>query len=674
MTSYTATYSPDDNKLRLYTSSRLDTETYARAKELGFRWAPKQELFVAPTWTPQREDFLIELAGEVDDEDTSLVDRAEQRAERFEDYGEKRGIEAEQARKAVAAIADNIPFGQPILVGHHSEKHARKDAERIQSGMRRAIRLWETSGYWKSRAEGALRAAKYKELPGVRHRRIKGLNADKRRVEKNLALLRGSLAAWTALVEIAAEARDDAALRLANSTSSYELWSGLRDGKITTDEARAKKLESLPRAIAHTERWLAHYENRLAYEQAMLNEQIGESGEVGAGMAGRFDVKPGGKVLVGRAGWLVVIRVNKAAGIVNSVTTQAPPEVTWSKTWKYGIEKVVDYQPPTEEMAAKVKKATALPPICNYRVDGCKEMTQVEWAQAMKRKWSDFPYYGIVAATPTAGRHRVRQVPGGMMKRMHVFIADAKAVDPPQPEPKGVIDDNQTMGHRSSATTALCDSGNDLARGSSGVSPQGMRMAARSPADESGAAFDAMRQTLKAGVKVVAVPQLFSTPPDIAKRAVELAGIVAGDRVLEPSAGTGALIDAMNPCPNHDRPAELEIVERNIDLCVALRRKPLPSWAHVHCGDFLDLSDADIGTFDKIVMNPPFENGADIKHVEHALTFLRPGGRLVAIVAGGPRQQRAFEERAWHWQELPSGTFAGTGVRSILMAIDKEKQ
>ena len=73
--SYTATYSPEDNKLRLYSTTRLDSDTYARVKAAGFIWAPKQELFVAPMWTPGREDLLIELAGEIEDEDRSLVDR-----------------------------------------------------------------------------------------------------------------------------------------------------------------------------------------------------------------------------------------------------------------------------------------------------------------------------------------------------------------------------------------------------------------------------------------------------------------------------------------------------------------------------------------------------------------------------------------------------------------------
>jgi len=65
----------------------------------------------------------------------------------------------------VSAIADNIPFGQPILVGHHSERRARRDAEKIENGMRKAVKLWETSEYWAQRAKGAINHAKYKDLP-----------------------------------------------------------------------------------------------------------------------------------------------------------------------------------------------------------------------------------------------------------------------------------------------------------------------------------------------------------------------------------------------------------------------------------------------------------------------------------------------------------------------------
>ncbi len=86
MTIYSATYSPEDNKLRLYAVSRLPPDLYDRVRGAGFIWAAKQKLFVAPKWTPAREDFLTQLAGDIGDEDTSLVDRQEERAERFEDY------------------------------------------------------------------------------------------------------------------------------------------------------------------------------------------------------------------------------------------------------------------------------------------------------------------------------------------------------------------------------------------------------------------------------------------------------------------------------------------------------------------------------------------------------------------------------------------------------------
>ena len=49
------------------------------------------------------------------------------------------GGRAAAAFGAVRRIADNIPFGQPILVGHHSEGRARRDAERIRRGMDRGV-------------------------------------------------------------------------------------------------------------------------------------------------------------------------------------------------------------------------------------------------------------------------------------------------------------------------------------------------------------------------------------------------------------------------------------------------------------------------------------------------------------------------------------------------------
>lgn len=655
--SMSATYSPDDNKLRLYSLSRLGKEDYNRVKAAGFRWAPKQELFVAPMWTPSREDLLLELCGEIGDEDTSLVDRAEQRSERFEDYSDKRTADAESARKAVAAIADNIPFGQPILVGHHSEKHARKDAQRIENGMRKAVKMWETAGYWKDRAAGAIRHAKHHELPGVRHRRIKTLESEKRKVERTIADLEARLKLWTGLDKFTGNDREEMALRVANMEHSpvkladgseyYSAWGALSDGKITASEVRAQRLERIPPAIARQGRWIAHYENRIAYESAMLNEQLGA--EDGTGMAGRFDFKVGGKVLVERGEWLVILRVNKANGAVNSLTCTPPSAVTWTKSWKYGVEKVQDYKAPTEAMAAAVKKVNTLPPLCNYPGEGFREMTKAEWDA--RHKWSDFPYVGVAAKTEARGAHRFRQIQKGngkMWERDQVFITDQKRVDPPAPETK--------------PAPVVVKSEPDAAARIADMQERQQDDAGEQRLNDG--VFRAMKETLKAGVKVAAVNQLFPTPPDIAAQAVELADIKPGHRILEPSAGTGNLALAM--------PGDTVrwLVEINQSLADRLTQ-----FGEVICADFMELEcNETTGTFDRIVMNPPFQNGDDVKHIKHAMSFLKPGGRLVAICANGPRQQEQLKPLASEWIDLPTGSFKeqGTGVNTAMLVIDKQ--
>lgn len=629
-----ATYDPADNKLRLRSVGKLPKELYLRVKAAGFAWAPKQELFVAPAWSPTREDLALELAGEIADEDTSLVERAEERAERFEGYHESRAADAESAHAAVSAIADNIPMGQPILVGHHSERHARKDAERIRSGMAKAVRMWETSKYWEERAKGALRHAKYKELPGVRHRRIKGLEADLRKQEKQKSEANSFLALWQ---------KDGLTQERALSISNYDhlcipgtdfksVWSALDRDEMTAEAAREIAVSTHTKMIAHHERWIAHLQNRLTYERAML----GESGDIAVKAQG-FDVQPGGQVLE-RHGWAVVLRVNKAHGEVNSYTVAG----RWGKT-TVGIEEVKDYKPPSDEDAAKVKAATKLAPLVNYPGEGFRHVTKAEWVKYEK---TDISRPHRIAATEKYGAHRLRMFPSAGYKNVGVFITDAPRKDPPAPasSPKPELPEALPAPVREHAPR---------------VEPE------RTP-------FDAMKASLKAGVQVVSADQLFPTPPELAARMVRLAGVGEGDRVLEPSAGTGNIVQAIRT-----RGGRVTAIEINPSLA---------RMVGAHCADFLAVGSGALiaprlgeedqrdpepmpGDFDVVIMNPPFKDGADIKHILHARTFLKPGGRLVAICAGGPRQAEKLRPLAETWEELPEGTFAGTGVRAILLTM-----
>jgi protein-L-isoaspartate O-methyltransferase len=177
-------------------------------------------------------------------------------------------------------------------------------------------------------------------------------------------------------------------------------------------------------------------------------------------------------------------------------------------------------------------------------------------------------------------------------------------------------------------------------------------------------AFDKMRESLAAGVQVVTAPQLFPTPPALAARMAELAEVRPDDRVLEPSAGIGNLIAAV--WGNYR--GTFAAVEINPQLANELRRR-FPAIV-VDCCDFLTCN-GDLGAFDRILMNPPFANGADIKHIMHARHMLKPGGRLVAICADGPRQREQLQPIATHWEDLPAGTFAeqGTNVNTALLVI-----
>jgi phospholipid N-methyltransferase len=168
----------------------------------------------------------------------------------------------------------------------------------------------------------------------------------------------------------------------------------------------------------------------------------------------------------------------------------------------------------------------------------------------------------------------------------------------------------------------------------------------------------------------------FPTPHWLADGLVHKAQIPNGAKVLEPSAGRGAIVAAVLR-PHAD--AAITAVEALPANVAAYRASHLPG---VRQADFLTLTARELGTFDRVVMNPPFSARADIHHVRHAFGFLRPGGRLVAIMSAGVafRQDRvALEFRALvasgksgRIEPNPEGAFleSGTGARTVTVVME----
>jgi hypothetical protein len=85
---------------------------------------------------------------------TTTRERMEARAEKREEWAEARAGHADRELSRSRELADMIPMGQPILVGHHSEGRHRRDLDRIDGGMRRGVEHHRAAQNHESKAEG----------------------------------------------------------------------------------------------------------------------------------------------------------------------------------------------------------------------------------------------------------------------------------------------------------------------------------------------------------------------------------------------------------------------------------------------------------------------------------------------------------------------------------------
>lgn len=176
--------------------------------------------------------------------------------------------------------------------------------------------------------------------------------------------------------------------------------------------------------------------------------------------------------------------------------------------------------------------------------------------------------------------------------------------------------------------------------------------------------FDALREDGPA--VAVSAFNLFQTPPQVAW---QLAGMLpGGGRILEPSAGLGRIVDAV---ARRCDPAELVAVEVAPQCAEHLYKR---GDCRLIVADFLEC-DADRlgGLFDAVVMNPPFKQGRDVKHIQHAHELLKPGGLLVALCFDGVKQNRELRPWADTWEPLEAEAFKTEGTRASVTCITKRK-
>jgi predicted RNA methylase len=195
--------------------------------------------------------------------------------------------------------------------------------------------------------------------------------------------------------------------------------------------------------------------------------------------------------------------------------------------------------------------------------------------------------------------------------------------------------------------------------------------AAKYAMDEHRGRFNALAGRHEAGTAPLAVAafQLFQTPPEVAAQLAAALNLQLSARILEPSAGLGRLLDALKPY----QPREVVAVE-SAPQCAAELYRQNRERVTLKQADFLTVFPDELGLFDAVIMNPPFHLRADVRHIEHALTFLRPGGCLAALCMAGPHREARLRPEALEWRPLPALSFSREGTRiDVVLAVFKNQ-
>lgn len=358
-----ATYSLEDDKLRLYNvSGRLPDPLYDALVSLGFQRAPAQGWY-GQVWTPTREDVVLELCEEIEDEDVTAEERAANRQARYATYSDNAAKRARAAAKRGAEIQQYIPLGQPILVGHHSEKRARKDLERLQRLASEQAAEFDRAAFWRNRSQSSLYHAHRQQSREVVMRRIKKLESELRKEQKHKLHAEQALEYWGKVED------HPQALRAANNFSVSgifppEQYPGSSYGGpqsfysalcqfLDWHEARQRAMATYYRSSLSADRWIEHLEGQVDYWKSMLVEKHGEDIDV------QLEIRKGQwvrTIYYGNELWGQVVKINRSPA-TKRITTVKVENVRGSyyyqrlNCWPFEwIKEVADSLPPLDAL------------------------------------------------------------------------------------------------------------------------------------------------------------------------------------------------------------------------------------------------------------------------------------------------------------------------------------
>lgn len=188
----------------LHGTSRGDRELIDLVKGQGFRWSRNLGAWFLPrAWSePARLIRVRALRAQLGDRlvveccdaprrtaaerEAEKRERAAARAERLEQRAERATEAAQTETERMRRIQDAIPLGQPVLVGHHSQRRHERDLERIDRHLERAVDQHDRAEAAAAGAERARSVATGEESVVRIGNRIERTGAELRGVRRRL--------------------------------------------------------------------------------------------------------------------------------------------------------------------------------------------------------------------------------------------------------------------------------------------------------------------------------------------------------------------------------------------------------------------------------------------------------------------------------------------------------
>lgn len=199
----------------------------------GFQWRRAPGIHIphsrdkdAQRWKIDAAAEALRAAGhdvtvEIDDtwrataeREADRAERADGRADRYAERASKAAAVEQAHRDAEDAIGDHMPFGEPIKIGHHSERKHRRAFEKMDAHRGKAIDAADKARELARRAGAVGANLEHRADPRVTMRRIEKLEADRRtwerrsgeRAARELARLSEEIAHWRAEMDAHADA------------------------------------------------------------------------------------------------------------------------------------------------------------------------------------------------------------------------------------------------------------------------------------------------------------------------------------------------------------------------------------------------------------------------------------------------------------------------------------